>query len=187
MNEQKQMREIGSERLTLHPLVASHAARTFHLWKDERLYAFIPGDPPSDLIALRKRFTRLESRGPASGEDVWLNWLVEVNATRESAGLVEVTLRNNAAQLAYFVFSSFQGQGVGTDACQLVLDELRGAYGAETVTANVDTRNVASIRLLERLGFKQTSTIKDADFFKGATSDEFVYVRHLVRQANRES
>jgi len=45
--------------------------------------------------------------------------------------------------------------------------------------AYVDTRNKASIRLLERLGFERVDATKDADFFKGESSDEYVYHRSI--------
>ena len=45
----------------------------------------------------------------------------------------------------------------------------------DIVSALVDTRNEASWRLLEALGFKRNGTIKNADHFKGKPSDECVY------------
>ena len=53
--------------------------------------------------------------------------------------------------------------------------------GLTTASALVDTRNAKSIALLERLGFVRTRVIKDADFFKGASSDEYEYQLELRR------
>lgn len=50
-----------------------------------------------------------------------------------------------------------------------------GPRGA--VRANIDTRNLASLRLLERPDFVQKSLVLQADHFKGAASDELVFVR----------
>ena len=47
--------------------------------------------------------------------------------------------------------------------------------GVERCRANIDTRNVASQRLVERLGFVLVSRIEAADEFKGEISDEVVY------------
>jgi ribosomal-protein-alanine N-acetyltransferase len=46
---------------------------------------------------------------------------------------------------------------------------------SETVHAEIDTRNAASIRLVEGLGFERVEIVRDADWFKGAASDEFRY------------
>jgi len=48
------------------------------------------------------------------------------------------------------------------------------------VRALLDTRNDASSRLLERLGFQRVQLIKNADDFKGAPSDEYEYLRELT-------
>ncbi|KFL91992.1 hypothetical protein AmDm5_0433 [Acetobacter malorum] len=45
-----------------------------------------------------------------------------------------------------------------------------------TVRAFVDTRNIGSVSLLEKLGFSRKKTIENADFFKGNQSDEYEYV-----------
>ncbi len=41
--------------------------------------------------------------------------------------------------------------------------------------AQVNTRNKASIRLLEKLSFKQVEHQAAVDFFKGSSSDEYTY------------
>lgn len=53
--------------------------------------------------------------------------------------------------------------------------------GVDEITAEVDTRNLASIRLLERLGFRRGALREAADVLKGSTSDERSY--HLARAA----
>jgi hypothetical protein len=43
------------------------------------------------------------------------------------------------------------------------------------IIAEVDTRNAASYKLLERLSFERVMMKEQADFFKGRYSDEYVY------------
>lgn len=84
------------------------------------------------------------------------------------------------ADIAYFVFRAFQRQGLAAEAVDAVLKHLKAAVGLREARALLDTRNEASWRLLERLGFRRARLIKNADHFKGAPSDEFEYVRELV-------
>lgn len=60
-----------------------------------------------------------------------------------------------------------------------MLDHVAGAAGMTIAKALVDTRNNASIRLLERLAFSRMRLIENADHFKGARSDEYEYAREL--------
>ncbi|MBP9708765.1 MAG: GNAT family N-acetyltransferase [Oligoflexales bacterium] len=46
---------------------------------------------------------------------------------------------------------------------------------AKSVKAWIDTRNLASINLVKKLGMTQVEFIAKADHFKGTDSDEFVF------------
>jgi ribosomal-protein-alanine N-acetyltransferase len=170
---------IASERLILEPLSAGHAERLFASFSDPELYTYLPSDPPGSLEAMRERYRRLEARRSTDGKALWLNW-----AAREESGsyvgVVEATVHADAtAHVAYFVFRPFQRQGFAAEAVEAVLAHLKNDIGVREARALLDTRNEASWRLLERLGFKRSRTITDADHFKGSVSDEYEYVRHL--------
>ena len=49
---------------------------------------------------------------------------------------------------------AWQGRGIATRACRMMFDHLF-ANGLHRVTARIDPRNGASLRLFERLGFRQ--------------------------------
>jgi len=170
---------IATSRLTLEPLGAAHAERLFEPFCDPALYKFLPGDPPASLDAMRERYRRLEMRRSPDGEQLWLNWAVK-HRSAAYAGLVEATVNKDAsAHIAYFTFRDFQRQGFATEAVEAVLMGLKNDVGVERALALVDTRNERSWRLLERLGFKRQKLIKDADEFKGSSSDEYEYARDL--------
>lgn len=48
-------------------------------------------------------------------------------------------------------------------------------YRVDPVRAMMDARNIASIKLVESLGFVRASTHQNVDFFKGVTSHENHY------------
>lgn len=166
--------ELSSERLVLEPLQAEHAPRLFAGLSDPSLYRFIPQDPPEDLAALTARFERIARRGGARGDEVWLNWAIrkrdgdycgQFEATAAAGGLVDI---------AYFIFTPMQGSGIATEAGTAAIAALRSG-GARRIGASLDTRNLASAALVERLGLGLIATVVAADFFKGASSDEFRY------------
>ncbi|MNR66553.1 hypothetical protein D3C85_1901010 [compost metagenome] len=57
----------------------------------------------------------------------------------------------------------------------MLVDFLFNNYKLSHVDALIDTRNIASIGLVESLELKKINELKNADFFKGSTSDEFHY------------
>lgn len=167
---------LTTERLTLEPLTATHADALFAGMSDERLYQFIPQNPPANIEALAARYKRLESRSSPSGDEWWLNWAVRLGKDGEYVGLVEATVdEDNAATLAWFIFTPHQRKGYALEAVTKLRTHLEGPFMAEAFKIHVDTRNAASIGLVEKLGFKREKLIPDADNFKGSKSDEYLY------------
>ena len=82
---------------------------------------------------------------------------------------------DHTALLAYMIFPAFWRQGYAREGCARVLTHLFEDYRVSRVAAEIDTRNSSSIRLVEALGFARVATTPDADFFKGASSDEYRY------------
>jgi len=171
---------LATQRLILEPLTVGHAPALFALLSDPGLYTYLPGEPPVSVDALRERYVRLETRRSPDGRELWLNWAGRQH-NGAYVGLVEATVHADAtAHVAYFVFSAFQRQGFAVEAVDAVLAHLKNDIGVREVRALLDTRNDASSRLLERLGFQRVQLIKNADDFKGAPSDEYEYLRELT-------
>jgi ribosomal-protein-alanine N-acetyltransferase len=171
---------LQTARLTLEPITAAHADALYPSLQDERLYTFIPQDPPQSLRELAARYQRLSTRLSPDGHEAWLNWAMRLNATSDYAGTLQATVYPNAtALLAYMCFEPFQRQGFAKEGCQRVLDLLAGDYGVRLVAAEIDTRNRASISLIESLEFSRVAFHRDADVFKGSSSDEYRYERRF--------
>ncbi|HLG17084.1 MAG TPA: GNAT family N-acetyltransferase [Blastocatellia bacterium] len=167
---------LSSSRLVLEPIQARHSELLFEQLQDPSLYRYIPTEPPTSPSALRARYERLAKRQSPDGCETWLNWAIRLRATGEYIGAVQATVRPDApALLAYELGAAYRGAGYAAEACRTVMRELVDGYGVSEIRAYVDTRNERSIRLLERLGFDRTGQIPNADYFKGASSDEYIY------------
>ena len=56
-----------------------------------------------------------------------------------------------------------------------VLPHIFRTYDSPAIFAEIDTRNIPSIHLVERLGFTRVAYIPHADEFKGNVSNEYRY------------
>jgi RimJ/RimL family protein N-acetyltransferase len=164
---------LFTARLALEPLRVAHAAPLFILLQDQRLYTFIPDDPPDSLEALEGRYRRWERRASPDGREIWLNWAARLRATGEWVGTFQATIGDHQALLAYMTFAPYQRQGLAREGCLRVIEYLASGYGVQVVAAEIDTRNTASIALVKSLGFRLVATTCGADTFKGAISDEY--------------
>jgi ribosomal-protein-alanine N-acetyltransferase len=167
---------LETPRLLLEPLLPAHAIKLYEHLQDERLYRFIPQDPPGSLRALEDRYGFLSARRSPDGREAWLNWAMRERRSGDYAGTLEATVRENlTATIAYTVFVPFQRRGFAAEACGRLLEHLFEDYRVGVVAAEIDTRNVASIALVRSLGFERVALHKDADHFKGSPSDEYRY------------
>ena len=167
---------LETPRLFLEPILPAHAARLNEPLQDERLYRFIPQDPPASLRALKDRYDFLSARRSPDGREAWLNWAMRERSSGDYAGTLETTVHDNrTATVAYTVFVPHQRRGFAAEACGRLLDHLFEDYRVGVVAAEIDTRNAASIALVESLGFERVGFQENADYFKGSSSDEYRY------------
>lgn len=168
---------IKTERLILLPLKANHAEKMFPGLSDVSSYDFTPDSPYQDVAALDERYRRLESRRSPDGQEAWLNWVISSAATREFLGYVQFTVKpvEQRALVAYFVFAAHRRLGIASEAIRASMAEVVASFRVARVDAEIDTRNAASIALIEKLGFLRTRLVPHADEFKGAVSDEYHY------------
>lgn len=170
---------LQTQRLALEPLTAWHGESLFAGLKEPLLYTFIAREPPLAAGEVMRRFERLESRRSPDGNELWLNWAVR--ETRGGyAGLVEATVpRDGIAAIAYWVFVSSQGRGFGREAVAAMLGHL-AAIGVAEAVAFIDTRNAASIRLVEALGFTRVATRVMREKLRGRWVDDHEYRKSLI-------
>ena len=167
---------LETQRMRLEPLLPQHAALLYLPLQDPRLYSFIPVDPPISIVALETRYIKLLDRKSPTANELWLNWALRTKETSQYIGLLEATIFSDAtAKLAYMIFPDYWHQGYGREGCKEVLNYLFQNYQIEKVITEIDTRNTRSLRLVETLGFHKARYFKDADFFKGTSSDEYHY------------
>lgn len=173
---------LTTPRLVLEPVLPSHALELHELFSDAQLHRFVPSDVLTLDEALAK-CTRWAPRHSPDGQEIWLNWLARERQSQRVVGHFQAGVAlagDRVARLGWLLATAAQCRGLATEALTAVLAVLRDALAVREVKAWADSRNVASHRLAQRLGLVQVAVVRDADFFKGATSDEFVFARVLA-------
>ena len=119
------MRVITTDHLTLEPQTAAHAEEMFAVLSDPAIYEY-ENEPPQSLEWLRTRFTKLETRLSADGDEQWLNWVIRL-PTSELIGYVQATVRREGrAAIAYELSSAYWGRGLARQAVQAMISEQIG-------------------------------------------------------------
>jgi len=113
---------ISSRRLTLVPLSPGHAGEMAALLADPDLYTFTGGSPPTRQ-ELRARYERWTAGSP-DPEVSWCNWVIQLRSPQCLTGTVQATISTGdepAAEVAWMVVTSWQGQGIATEAARALI------------------------------------------------------------------
>lgn len=92
-------------------------------------------------------------------------WLVGVHASGARigfCGFLELPDLHPDPQLVYALLEPFTGRGYATEMARAMIDQARQQPGFATIIASVDAPNVASLRVLEKLGFQRCGEMPGA-------------------------
>lgn len=87
-------------------------------------------------------------------------WLVHDRQSGELVGFcgfLEIPVVHPEPQLVYALFEQYTGRGFATEMARTSIAEARRLPGFAAIVAGVDESNVASVRVLEKLGFQRTA------------------------------
>jgi len=167
--------DLISERLRMEPLCGRHSEVVFTPLQDAAIYTYLPKDPPT-AEALQRRYDFLAKGRSPDGTERWLNWIAFLRGSMTPVGTFQVTLPRSApGSFGYVVFPPVWRQGYAREMATCVITHVFRTHGTPSLYAEIDTRNIGSIGLVESLGLTRIATTRGADFFKGAPSDEYRY------------
>ena len=78
-------------------------------------------------------------------------------------------------EIGYTLVPSERGKGYGTEALEIMVDYLFLSKDAMRIQAQTDQRNVASQKVLEKVGFKKEGTLRKNFFMRGEWTDDYIY------------
>ena len=166
---------LRSERLVLRRFQPGDAEQLAAYRSDPGVARYQSWDTPFSLEAARTLIADFAS-GDADGPG-WFQWAVERCEQPGIVGDVGVNLLEDGQQamIGYTIAPAFQGRGYGREVVGRVLDDLLVERELHRVSAECDTRNVASVRLLERLGFRREGHLRASTWSKGEWCDDYLY------------
>jgi RimJ/RimL family protein N-acetyltransferase len=166
---------LQTARLDLRPLVPSDAPALLALKSDPVVMRYGSTPPWSDpQVAID--YIQRDLQGMAAGTYVQLAIIRREDAELIgmcSFHLLDVQCRR--AELGYSLVVSAWGRGYANEAVRALLDWGFGHLELNRVEADIDPRNAASARALERLGFTREGHLRERWIVAGAKSDSLIY------------
>ena len=86
-----------------------------------------------------------------------------------------VSAEHRQAEIGYIIHPDAQGEGLATEAARALVDLAFRELGAHRVFGQIDARNTASARVLERVGMRREAHLVENEWVKGEWTDEVIY------------
>lgn len=166
---------LRAARLLLRPFSATDTDAVFALQSNVNVVRYWDS-PPWRARERAERF--IAACGQMAQEGTGARWAIERHADPGFigwCGLVRWNPVYRSATLGYSLSDQVWGRGFATEAADAVLQWAFTALNLNRVQAETDTRNLASARVLDKLGFKREGTLREDCIVEGEVSDSWVY------------
>ena len=162
---------IETERLRIRRLEEADLPSLFAVNSSDEVTALLPyatWATMADADAWYQRMAGIQATGTA------LQFVIASKATGSAIGsclLFRYEAGSARAELGYVLGRAHWGQGLMHEALTGLLSCAFTGMGLRRVEAEVDTRNIASARVLGRLGFRKEGVLRQRWVSKGEAKD----------------
>jgi RimJ/RimL family protein N-acetyltransferase len=164
----------STRRLKLRKLTAADAEALFAYRSDPEVARYQNWEPAS-VEELRSFLESLSGIEPLT----WFQVGIELRETGDLIGDCGIRLTDAAnrcqAEIGITLASPFQGRGLASEALWALLGHLFLDLGLHRVFGSVDPRNLASMRLLQRVGMRQEAHCIESYWAKGEWADDVIF------------
>ncbi len=171
------MFELVTERLLLRSFRDADI-ETFSAYRSDPEVARYQGwNAPYSIAQAREFIAEMQSTRPATPGE-WYQVAIELKSSGELIGdcaFCVLAGDERQAEIGFTLARAYQGQGYATEAVTRLLDYLFGAVCLHRVRANCDVENLASTKLLERIGMRREGEFVENIWFKGRWGSEYWY------------
>lgn len=166
---------LSTSRLRLRPFDHADADDLFALQGDAYVLRYWD-EPPWSEPARAERF--LASCRQMAREGTGARLAVDRLSDQRFIGWCSLSRwdpDNRSASLGYCYAAAAWGHGYATEAAGELLRWAFDVLDLNRVQAETDTRNIASARVLEKLGFMREGTLREDCVVNGEVSDSWIY------------
>jgi ribosomal-protein-alanine N-acetyltransferase len=177
MNEQvfKSFPVLETERLILRQLVAEDVPLMFENYSNPELMRYWGAPPMRVIDEAWRRFNKLNN---AYYLHQGIHWVITKKGQAQLIGICNLSpihVQHSRAELGYDLTPSYWGQGIIPEAAGAVVAVAFEQMALHSLEAQIDPRNIASQRVLEKLGFRQEGYFRENMCIAGEFSDTAVF------------
>lgn len=155
---------IETERLILRKVEIKDAENLCALLNDEKVQEFLAGIPENYTLEMAIDYINNELSKNYVKKDFY-DWGVEDKKTHKFIGRICVYKFDDyrrMADLVWYITPTVRGKGYMTEAGKAVIEFLQN-IGFDRIEAFANVENIASIRVMEKIGMQYEGTLRKYD------------------------
>jgi ribosomal-protein-alanine N-acetyltransferase len=169
------VRDADVRDVRLLPMSPAHAGAWMR-WREQTSSQRFNPLLPLPLDYLERRLSQVCTHDLSERGRGEYRWLVDLRG--EPVGTVAATNVSwgmGYAEIGYMMSETRQGRGLGTRAVALLVNKLFGETDLRRLYALITPENIASVRLIERLGFVREGVMREHYLIQGRRVDEIIF------------
>lgn len=166
---------LATTRLRLRPFTQGDAAPLFRIFSDDEVVRFWSVGAWTDIAQAEEM---IEEAMLAYREGGLSRYAIVLADTDELIGICNLRgffEQNRRCELGYALGRAHWGRGYALEALEALLGHAFSALDMNRIEADIDPRNDASARLLERLGFRREGYMPERWIVHGEKADTAFY------------
>jgi [ribosomal protein S5]-alanine N-acetyltransferase len=170
-----------TKRLTLRPVNETDLNDLYLVNCDPEVTRYLPYPPWQRMDDANAWFERTKARfaeKAAAQFAICLDGINENNKNQRTIGnalLFQFDTQNEVAEIGYVIAREHWGKGYTVEAMRPLIDHAFNALGFHRLEAKLDPRNLASVKVLGKLGFAHEGTRRESWFDHNGRSDSGLY------------
>lgn len=170
-------KEATTNRLKIRQVYMSDKEALFSYRSDPETFkylSFIPREISDVEAFINESAKRIDISG------TWFQLIILLKDSNKVIGdiglhFLDTDPENKQVEIGYTLNPSYRNKGYAFEALTEIIDFLFQDLEKHRITASIDPQNEASIKLLEKLGFRKEAHFKKSLFFHGKWVDDLVY------------
>jgi ribosomal-protein-alanine N-acetyltransferase len=167
--------ELESKRLRFRKLTNADAPEILVLRGNPETMQFIPRPLIKDIEGALAHIKMINDK---IDENTDINWAVTEKGTDKCIGIMgfyRTQPEHHRTELGYMITPEHWGKGYVTEAVTVLLDFAFNSLQFHSIEAVIDSRHIASERVLQKVGFVKEAHFKENFYYNNEFTDTVIY------------
>ena len=177
---------IETNRMILRPIAIEDCELVFNYRSDKEANLYQSWIPNS-IVEVRSFISKNPTQ--INIPDTWFQLVIIRKQDNQVIGDIGLHFLNDnhQAEIGITLSKHSQNQGYATEALRSVLSYLFSDLKKHRIIASIDPNNVSSMRLMNRLGFRNEAHFRESYFHNGKWADDVIFAMLRSEYENMNS